>query len=157
MKNKNTIIFIIVAIIIAGGAFYGGIIYQKNQVPAAGNFRNLQAGGANRVLGQDSNLAGRAAQGGFISGEILNKDDKSLTLKLRDGGSKIIFFSDTTKVSKSTDGSNEDLVQGKEVMINGTTNADGSINAQTITLGVMPFNQPASTQNQNQTAPTNQP
>lgn len=33
-----------------------------------------------------------------VSGEILKKDDTSLVLKLGDGGSKIVFYSDTTEI-----------------------------------------------------------
>ena len=35
-----------------------------------------------------------------LGGEIIEKDEQSLTLKLNEGGSKLVFFSETTKVLK---------------------------------------------------------
>ena len=63
---------IIVALTVGGAAFYGGIKYAENKNPrglARGDFQNLR----NRTGGQ-----------GFVSGEILSKDNKSLTVKLQD-------------------------------------------------------------------------
>lgn len=33
-----------------------------------------------------------------VSGEIISKDEKSMVIKIKDGGSKIVFFSDKTEV-----------------------------------------------------------
>ncbi|MBU4332336.1 hypothetical protein KKD19_05810 [Patescibacteria group bacterium] len=35
-----------------------------------------------------------------LNGEIIDKDDVSITLKLEDGGSKLVFYSDATKILK---------------------------------------------------------
>lgn len=123
---KKYLSFLITAIVIGGIAFYTGSQYGKNQSPAAagtggrGNFQGRQRGG-----GSGAN---------FIGGNIISKDDKSITVQSIDGSSKIIFFSDTTKIMKAVDGTSDDLAQGKQVTINGTPNPDGSITAQTIQL-----------------------
>jgi hypothetical protein len=67
-------------------------------------------------------------------GDIISGDDKSATLKLRDGGSKIVFFSDNTAITKFTQGAKSDLVVGESVMVEGTNNPDGSITATTIQI-----------------------
>ena len=77
---------------------------------------------------------GMRSDGGFSAGEIISKDDKSITLKLRDGGSKIIFFSSATAVSKSVLGSAEDLKIGEEVTISGEANPEGSVTAKSIQI-----------------------
>lgn len=131
-------IFIAAIIIVGGGAFYGGTKYAESKSPAGlqgmgGNFTNLspeerqarmEQFGANGPRGNRS--------GGFVSGEILSKDDKSITVKLPDGGSKIVFFSGSTKISKSVEGTAGDLTVGQDVVVSGTANQDGSVSAGTI-------------------------
>ncbi|MEI6552974.1 MAG: hypothetical protein WCO09_00215, partial [bacterium] len=67
-----------------------------------------------------------------------NKDATSITVKLRDGGSKIIFVASSTVVQKTSAGSINDIVVGSQISANGPTNADGSINAATISSRPIP-------------------
>lgn len=138
--KKTLLMIAVVAVVIGGGAFYGGMKYAQGRNPR-GNFANLTPEqrqqfaanvGAGFRGGADQGRSGM--NGGFTVGEIISKDDKSITLKMPDGGSKIIFYSDTTEVSKFTEGSTGDLVVGKNVSVNGTANQDGSVTAQTIQL-----------------------
>ena len=136
MNKKLFIAFLISVIIIAGGAFYGGMIYGKNKT-AQGigqerqqRFQQMGASAAGAMGGRFGNQAGN----NFVAGDIISKDDKSITIKLQDGGSKIVFFSDTTKIDKFTAGSSSDLEVGKTVMVSGKANQDGSVTAQSIQL-----------------------
>ena len=132
---KNTILVVIVtAIIFGGAAFYGGMLYAKSTNKGLGNFRDFS--GANAGGARPGNGAGRGTgqNGGFASGDIISKDDKSITVKMRDGGSKIIFLSDKTEVGKFTGGALSDLEIGKTVTITGAANSDGSITAQSIQI-----------------------
>lgn len=123
-------------VVVGGGAFYGGMQYAGSN-NGRGNFANMtpeerqarvqQFGGAQ---GQRGGRGG--ANGGLVNGEILSKDATSITLKLRDGGSKIVFYSPTTEVSKFMAGTEADLEVGKTINVNGTANPDGSITAQSI-------------------------
>jgi len=126
---KKIIPIIIALVIVGGGAFYGGMKYQENKTP-----QMFQKMGANVAAGFAGRQAGARANANLAGGEIIAKDDKSITIKLRDGGSKIIFFSDSTKITKSTEGSSNDLEIGKTVIVGGKQNSDGSLTTETIQL-----------------------
>ena len=151
MKNiKTSLVYIIpIAIIVAGLAFYGGMKYGQSS-GISGNFANLRnlspeerqqrlaqmggggTGGMMNDLGGLNGGAGRPMRGNFTSGEIIQKDDTSVTLKLADGGSKIVFYSSTVPMTKSVQANVEDLKTGENVIVTGSTNADGSLTAQSI-------------------------
>lgn len=57
-----------------------------------------------------------------------------MTLKLRDGGSKIILLSGSARIMKETEGSIDDLSIGTGVSVMGEANSDGSINAQSVQI-----------------------
>ncbi len=123
--QKNLITpLIIVVVLIGAGSFYGGMQYQKSQQPVPSQGQR----GAGNGCGQ------RGAGGGFMSGEVLSKDAQSITVKLRDGSSKIVFFASSTAVGKMDTGSIVDVVQGTQVTIVGTTNSDGSVTASNIQI-----------------------
>ena len=152
-KKNHIIIAVLALILVSSGAFYGGMTYQKSQNP-----QQAGKGGFSRGMGQDNRSGGQPGsgrtgggpggmmQGGFVSGEILSKDDKSVTIKTRDGGSKIVYFSDTTVVGKSVTGATADLSVGEQVMASGKANADGSVVADNIQIRP---GEPNQNQNQN--------
>ncbi len=118
---------------VGGGAFYGGMKYAQGK-NSRGSFANLtseqrQQLGAN-IGGQGGFRGGQG--GGAVAGDIISKDSQSITVKMRDGSSKIVFFSDTTEVSKFVAGTSADLAVGKTIIVMGKTNSDGSVTATTI-------------------------
>jgi hypothetical protein len=123
-----------VSIILIGAAFYGGMMYGKSTAAATAtvNRRNFQGMGGNfQVIG------GRgAAGGGNVSGDILSVSDKIITVKMRDGSSKIVVYSTSTAVREITqvDVARDQLQVGKAITVLGTTNSDGSLTAQSIQL-----------------------
>ncbi len=131
---------IITLIIAGGGAFYGGMQYQKSKSPSSDfqNLRNLSPEERQQRLQQmgmpGGSRGGNQNGGGFATCEIISKDDKSITFKLRDGGSRIIFYSNSTEISKFVAGTQNDLEVGKTVTVNGSANSDGSITAQSIQI-----------------------
>lgn len=137
MKNKMLIGFIIAVVVVGAGAFYGGMLYGKSQAVGARNSafsqrQGLATGGA--AGGGQGRGGNRAAGGSFVNGSIIAKDDKSITVKSADGGSKIVFLAASTQITKSVDGSAADLATGKNVIATGSTNSDGSLTAQSIQL-----------------------
>jgi hypothetical protein len=155
---------IIAAIIVVGAlAFYGGIKFGSSQNLQANSFQGGNFQGQ-RQMGQGGNFTGRrnGGQGGNIAGgQILSADDKSITVSIPGGGSKIIFFSASTKIMKSVDAASADLSAGVNVTASGTANPDGSITATTIQIRPELQKNPAGTQQnqgtqQPQTVPQNQ-
>lgn len=138
---------IIAIIIIGGGSFYGGMHYQKSKVSSFGSNRTGMMQGLGAYAGGNAGggRTGRMMNSGFASGEVLAKDDKSITLKLKSGGSEIILLSDKTQVVKSDQGALTDLVIGQSLTINGTANQDGSLTAESIQIRPAASTQPIPT------------
>jgi len=139
MKTKIT--FGVVGLAVAGAVFWGGMKYGQARVVMPGNGTRLAQFGANGQMMErngGTNLAGNrqggARDAGFLTGEILSKDEKSITVKLAYGSSKIVFTSASTTVSKMSSGTMADLSVGTGVMIQGTTNSDGSLTAQFVQI-----------------------
>lgn len=156
MKDqKNIAIVVLGAILVGAIGFYGGTLYQKSKVVKsfpAGNLSGRSDGGMIRgggnFSGQNTPMMNGSRGMGFrpVVGEIISKDDKSITVKLDDGSSKIVLFSDSTAVKKSTEVEKSELVVGGTVRVFGTTNTDGSVTASDIELNPERLQK---TQNQN--------
>ena len=142
---KKTIPMVIVGIIVAAGAFYAGMQYDKSKNTSADLSASVLANMTQeqrQTFFQERQQTGAGAgqrgtiraNGNFAAGEIIAKDDKSITIKLQDGGSKIVFLSDTTPITKSAEGTPADLTIGQQVTASGTTNQDGSLTAQNIQI-----------------------
>lgn len=135
--SKFIAIIILIVTIIGAAAFYAGMKYVQSKTPQGRLYlspeerqKRLQELGLNIGARFRGNINGN----GLITGEIIAKDDKSLTIKLKDGGSKIVFISSSTEITKAVKGSLNDLEIGRNIIINGTTNPDGSLTAQMIQL-----------------------
>ena len=136
-EPKNILIAVLGAILIGGAGFYGGTLYQKSVAyevaasgRAGGNMVGRGAGGVNGVGGQ------RAGGMGFrpVAGQIIGKDDKSITVKMLDGSSRIVMLSASTQISKAQSVDATSLTVGETVRVLGTVNTDGSVTAQDIQL-----------------------
>ena len=128
--KKNIIVTIVVAVVVGGLCFWGGMYYGQNksaatQSAAYGQFR--QRTGNNFARG-----------GGFTSGSIIAKDNTSITLKLSSGGSEIVLYSGSTQVGKFVQGIPDDLQVGQTITAMGTTNSDGSLTANNIQIRPVP-------------------
>ncbi len=140
MGKTNLVAVLAAAIIIAGGGgFYGGMQYEANKSPLADFQKNGTGamrfqGAAGQGQGAGGGRMAARNSGGFVVGEILKKDDKTVTVKLSDGGSKTVYVADTTTVSKSVDGVKDDLTEGANIMVTGTANSDGSVLAEVIQI-----------------------
>ena len=140
----NKIIPIIIAlVIVGGGGFFGGMKYGESKSSLGNfsrqNFQNLSEEERQQLFqgnvgGTIQRGVGRGTGAGFLNGEVIDKDEQSLTLKMIDGSSKIIFFSGSTEISKTAAGVINDIEIGKQITITGEQNSDGSYTAKTIQL-----------------------
>jgi len=128
MKN-SIIITTILVLIVGAGAFFAGMKYQQSQSPRFGNFQGTRNG--------------QFQQGGQsvrpVNGEIISQDEKSITVKMQDGSSKIVLVGDNTAINKSAEGAKSDFKVGEQVAVFGTQNSDGSVTAQNIQLNPSAF------------------
>lgn len=133
MKQQHIIGVLVGAIIISGIAFYLGTLYQASK--QSPSFANAVAGAGSRRFGG----MGSGTRNGFrpVAGDILSADDKGMTVKLQDGSSKIIIFSDKMTVNKAEQATKADIKVGDKVSVFGTDNSDGSVTAQNIQLNPM--------------------
>lgn len=133
MQKNSIVITIIVALIVGAAAFYGGMQYQQRQRSNFAGNRQLVMGGPNRQGGiiRNGNFQGVRP----VAGEIISQDDKSITVKMQDGSTKIVVLSDQTTINKASEGTKDDLKTGEQITAFGTENSDGSITAQNISIG----------------------
>ena len=132
--KRNIVYYVIVAVVALAIGVLGGRMLGGQSRGGLDQFQR-QAMQDRQMGGQFNGKMGGGLNGNSpINGEIISMDDKSVTIKLTDGGSKIVFFSDATTVGKVTDGTIADLSVGTQVMANGTSNSDGSITAKSIQI-----------------------
>jgi len=134
--NKNLILTIILLIVIGAGGFFGGMKYGSSQA-----FKNLTPEKMREIFQQRGQMLQRGEtfqglrqRGGLLSGQVISKDEKSLIVKLQDGSTKIVFLSPSTQISKAIQGSIDDIQIGKEILVTGAQNADGSLTARRIQI-----------------------
>jgi hypothetical protein len=132
-------IFIVILLVIGAGSFYGGMKYgtsaRSTERSMERNLENFKALSGERSEAFKQ-FGGRA---GVINGEIIGRDEESIIIQLSDNSSRIIFFSDITQVSKTAEGSADDLKIGEQVMVSGEQNSDGSYTADIIQLSSRVF------------------
>ncbi|MBP6994291.1 hypothetical protein KBB12_03550 [Candidatus Woesebacteria bacterium] len=147
MRTKQMIVIGVVAVVVgAGGFFVGRYTVTNAQSTRAGQF-GAGATGNPRIGGFQG--AGTRGAGGVrfrpVSGDIIESSTDSITVKLTDGSSKIVLFSDTTNINKAQAATPADLQVGEKVMVTGQDNSDGSVTAQNIQLNPVFRGQPEST------------
>jgi hypothetical protein len=135
---------IILALLIAGGSFAGGMAYQRTQTDQirqqflqSRGFQGGGTGGFPGAGGNDNNNGGqrRSFAGGFIPGQVKSLDGSVLTLSTAQSVITV-NLSDTTKIEKATTGSTTDLQPGLQVLVSGQRDSNGNIAAsQVVILG----------------------
>lgn len=137
MKQNQMIITILIALLTAGAGFFAGSKYQEGKTPAF--FRQMGNGievGNGQGNSRGTGMMQNGTKGSFrpVSGEIIKSDDTSITVKMTDGSTKIVFVNDKTSINTASSATKADLTAGQTVAVFGDTNTDGSVNATNIQL-----------------------
>jgi hypothetical protein len=91
---QKTILAAVLAAVLAGAlGFFGGVTYQKSQAPSFPG--RPGSGGFNRQGGPGGNFSANVA-----TGTVIAQDATSITVKGANGGSKTVFISAQTEISK---------------------------------------------------------
>lgn len=128
MQNNGKIVAGLIVLVLIAGSFYAGIRYDQSK--SAGSTNQSSRGG--QSSGQRNLRTNNG--GGAVSGSVISVDDKSVTVKLRNGGSQIVLLSGTTQILKSVAGALSDLSKDLNVTVVGRTNPDGSITAESVQI-----------------------
>ena len=133
-----TVVF--AALVVAGAGFVAGIQMEKHNAPAAAasglppGLRSLANGGAftggqllcgARTARADAGTAG-------TTGKVKLVDGANVYITTSDGSTVKVATSSSSKVRKSVDAAVSDLKAGDTIVVQGTTGADGTIAASSI-------------------------
>ena len=127
---RNTIIWVVLAAVLFGAVgFYGGVTYQKSQAPSgfagrAGGFPGAGGAGGAGGLRNSANIA---------TGTVISQDASSITVKTASGGSKTVYVSAQTNVSKQQVLTVTDIKVGDQVAAFGQA-ANGGIDARSVQI-----------------------
>lgn len=136
--SKHTWVIIAIAIVFAGGGFWAGMTYAQSKLSPRGQF----AGAAGSAFGRTgANGARSFGGGGATAGTIISSGNGTLTIHLPNAtttgattGTKIVLYDSSTQVEEMQSVSTSNLSAGKNVIITGTPNSDGSITASSIQI-----------------------
>ena len=117
--------------------FFGGMKYQQSKTLSRqfsrqgnGQFGQSQANGqGNGTRTNQQNRQGFAP----VMGQITKVDNNSITVSQQDGSSRIVMLSDSTTISKTAEGTTQDLTVGSTIAAFGQDN-NGVVTAQSIQL-----------------------
>ncbi len=120
----------VLVILVGAGGFFGGMKYQQSK---GGRGADGQPGANGQRRGQFGQRNGMRP----VAGDIISADDKSITVKMMDGSTKIVLISGSTQINKAATATKTDLKPNEKVAVFGTENSDGSVTAQSIQLNPM--------------------
>jgi hypothetical protein len=145
---KTVITGVLCAVLAGALGFWGGVTYQKNQTPSFGGgtaggdgtfqppagFDPSQMPGGPGAQGGQGGTGGNGARrmaGGVATGTVLAADSKSITLKIASGGSKTVYLTADTRISKQETLTASQIKVGENVMAVGQS-ASGGITARSV-------------------------
>lgn len=150
MKTKSFVALLVVAVILGsaiGGALAGGVAIGKGQGKAEARQTLVSqigqssstTGLGNSTTGQGNfrlpgNYTGISAGNGTTIGTVEKVEGNIVTLNTRTGTTVLVDIGNSTSIQKMAEGSLADISSGESITVSGNTNADGSIEASSITI-----------------------
>lgn len=136
-QTVKIILGIVILLAVAGGSFFGGTLYGKNQAQTAFTARRS---GAFPGAGLNGQLPGQNQQGGTgrmagqggIFGQIKEIGDGVMVITDTNGKETQVKVTDTTLIEKQASVKLTDLAAGETVIVSGSTATDGSITARSV-------------------------
>jgi len=125
---------IVLAILIAGGSFAGGMAYQRNQTDQIRN-QFLQSRGLGGGAGGDSGNGQqrRGFFGGGATGQIKSIEGNVMTLSTPQNVTTV-NLSSSTQIEKATTAAIGDLQPGEQVLVTGQRDTNGNITASQVLI-----------------------
>ncbi len=132
-RITQIILGIVILVIVAGGSFYGGMLYGQSQTQSnragarftSGQYGNGQGGGQ----GQGQRSFG---QGGGVFGQISEIGEGYMLVTATNGKQTKVQVTDTTLIEKNASVKLTDLAKGETVMVSGSQGADGTVTARSV-------------------------
>lgn len=106
--NKKAIWAVVILIIVAAGAFWGGMLYAQSQTPVRTAYTGATGAG---FAGRTGTRTG--AGGGLVAGQIVSSGNGSISIQMQNSSSsEIVLIGSNTQILKSVSGSAADLTVG---------------------------------------------
>jgi hypothetical protein len=119
----------------AGGGYFAGVSTARKSEwrpeRFAAGFDRDQTGNRTGIGARPGGI-GRGA--GMTRGELIQVGEGSLTVKLPDGGSRIVLIDDSVQVTSCSQGDASILRVGQQVMATGSVGSDGSVAAESVQI-----------------------
>lgn len=139
MKKALIIIgAVVLALVIAGGSFYGGMAYQNNQqAQTRANFLRSRGitdtgNGANGSFTGGGQAGGRGFGGG-TNGTVKSINGSTLTVSTAQNVTTV-NLTDSTVIEKSVAGAASDLQPGERVIVTGQRDSSGVVTASQVLI-----------------------
>jgi hypothetical protein len=117
----------------AGGARLKGTAAAPSAAAGPGG---VASAGAREATGRGAGGPGGAgAPGGAVSGTVQSVDGDRVTLTATNGQTVTVTLAEGTTIARTTAGGRADIVAGETLTVRGTTGADGTTAAASITIG----------------------
>ncbi len=142
-RTVGIILGVVVLLAVAGGSFFGGTLYGKNQAKSAfvdmGQANRFPGGVQGGIPSDGRGLRGGqgAVQGGMLVGQIQEIGDGVMVITGIDGKQTQVKVTDTTLIEKQASVTLADLETGETVMVSGSKADDGSITARSVQVGAL--------------------